>query len=145
MVAPAFFARLDMRSPMWVAIGALGLTQLLNAGLILGLGMGVAALALSIGLAANANAGLLLWLLRRRGLYQPAAGWAGFAGRVLLASAVMGAGLAVAARRIDWLVLGSHEWGRAGAMAAVLGLSAAVYFGLLALLGIRARSFMRQG
>ena len=145
VVAPAFFARQDMRTPMWVAIGALGLTQLLNAGLILGLGMGVAALALSIGLAANANAGLLLWLLRRRGLYQPAAGWAGFAGRVLLASAVMGAGLAVAARRIDWLVLGSHEWGRAGAMAAVLGLSAAVYFGLLALLGIRARSFMRQG
>ena len=145
VVAPAFFARQDMRTPMWVAIGALGLTQLLNAGLILGLGMGVAALALSIGLAANANAGLLLWLLRRRGLYQPAAGWAGFAGRVLLASAVMGAGLAVAARRIDGLVLGSHEWGRAGAMAAVLGLSAAVYFGLLALLGIRARSFMRQG
>ena len=144
VVAPAFFARQDMRTPMWVAVGALLLTQLLNAGLILGLGMGVAALALSIGLAANANAGLLLWLLRRRGLYQPTAGWLGFAWRVLLASSVMGAGMAVAARRVDWLALGAHEWGRAGAMAAALGLAAAVYFGLLALLGIRARSFMRK-
>jgi len=144
VVAPAFFARQDMRTPMWVAIGALVLTQLFNAGLILGLGLGVAALALSIGLAANANAGMLLWLLRRRGLYQPAAGWPGFAGRVLLASAVMGAGMWVAARRIDWLALGAHEWARAGAMALALGLAAAVYFGLLAALGIRARSFMRK-
>ena len=144
VVAPAFFARQDMRTPMWVAIGALALTQVLNAGLILGLGMGVAALALSIALAANANAGLLLWLLRRRGLYQPAAGWAGFAARVLLASLVMGAGLWSAARHIDWLALGGQEWARAGAMFAALGLSAVVYFGLLALLGIRARSFMRK-
>ena len=144
VVAPAFFAQHDMRTPMRVAIAALLLTQLLNAVLVWGLGLGVAALALSIGLAANANAGLLLWLLRRRGHYLPSAGWLGFVGRVALASAVMGAGLALAARRIDWLALGAHEWARAGAMALALAISAGVYFGLLALLGIRARSFMRR-
>ncbi len=144
VVAPAYFAQHDMRTPMWVAIGALVLTQALNAGLILGLGLGVAALALSIGLAANANAGLLLWLLRRRGLYRAAPGWPGFIARVVLASAVMGAGMAQAARSFDWLALGAHEGLRAGAMALALGLSAALYFGLLALLGIRPASFMRK-
>ena len=145
IAAPAYFAQQDMRTPMRIGIAALLLTQLLNALLIGALGMGVAALALSIGLAANANAGLLLWGLTRRGLYRPAPGWGGFAGKVAVASAVMGVGLAVAATRIDWLALGQHEALRAAAMAGALAAAAAVYFGVLALLGVRARSFMRKG
>jgi putative peptidoglycan lipid II flippase len=144
VVAPAYFAQQDMRTPMRVAIAALALTQVLNALLIWGLGMGVAALALSIGLAANANALVLLWGLQRRGSYRPATGWPAFAWRVVLASAVMGLLMAVAARQVDWLALGRHELLRAGAMALALAASAAVYFGTLALLGIQARSFMRK-
>ena len=144
VLAPAFFAQQDMRTPMQVAIGALVLTQLLNAGLILGLGMGVAALALSIGLAANANALLLLWGLKRRGHYRPASGWLALAWRVALASALMGGLMALAARQVDWLALGRHEALRAAAMALLLALSAGLYFGTLALLGLRRRSFMRQ-
>jgi putative peptidoglycan lipid II flippase len=143
-VAPAYFAQQDMRTPMRVAIATLALTQVLNALLIWGLGMGVAALALSIGLAANANALVLLWGLQRRGSYRPATGWPAFAWRVVLASAVMGLLMAVAARQVDWLALGRHELLRAGAMALALAASAAVYFGTLALLGIKARSFMRK-
>ena len=144
VAAPAYFAQQDMQTPMRMAIAALVLTQLLNAAFIWGLGMGVAALALSIGLAANANAALLLWGLKRRGLYRPAPGWLGFAWRVVLASALMGGLMATAARQIDWLGLGRHEALRAGAMALALAAAAALYFGLLALLGIRRRSFMRQ-
>ena len=144
VAAPAYFAQQDMQTPMRMAIVALVLTQLLNAVFIWGLGMGVAALALSIGLAANANAALLLWGLKRRGLYQPAPGWLGFAWRVVLASTMMGGLMAAAARQIDWLGLGRHEALRAGAMALALAAAAALYFGLLALLGIRRRSFMRQ-
>ena len=144
VAAPAYYAQQDMQTPMRVAIGALVLTQVFNAGLILGLGMGVAALALSIGLAANANAGALIWGLKRRGSYVPSAGWAGFALRVVVASAVMGVGMWLAARHVDWLELGRHELLRAGAMAAALAGAAAVYFGMLALLGIQLRSFMRK-
>ena len=144
VVAPAYFAQQDMRTPMRVAIAALVLTQVLNAGLIWGLGMGVAALALSIGLAANANALVLLWGLKRRGSYRPAAGWPGFAWRVALAGGLMGLLMALAAHQIDWLALGRHELLRAGAMALALALSALLYFGTLALLGIKARSFMHR-
>jgi putative peptidoglycan lipid II flippase len=144
VAAPAYFAQQDMQTPMRIAIAALLLTQVLNAVFILGLGMGPAALALSIGLAANANAALLLWGLRRRGSYLPEPGWSGFAWRVMLASALMGAVMVVMARQIDWLALGQHELLRAGAMAAALAVSAALYFGALALLGLRLRSFMRK-
>ena len=144
VLAPAFFAQQDMRTPMRVAVAALVLTQVLNAALIWGLGMGVAALALSIGLAANANALVLLWGLMRRGSYRPVAGWPGFAWRVVLATALMGALMALAAHQIDWLALGRHELMRAGAMALALVASALLYFGTLALLGIKARSFMRK-
>ena len=144
VAAPAYYAQQDMVTPMRVAIVALVLTQVLNAALILGAGMGVAALALSIGLAANANAGILLWGLRRRGHYAPTAGWGGFTLKVVLASAVMGALMAAMAQQVDWLALGRTEALRAGAMALALALAAAVYFGVLALLGLRLRSFMRK-
>ena len=134
----------DMKTPMKVAMFALLLTQMLNLALIGGLGLGVAALALSIGLAANANAVVLIWGLRRRGSYKAAAGWPGFALRVALASAVMGAGLWFVRQRMDWLQLGDHDLQRAAALALVLLAAALAYFGTLALLGLRPGSFMRK-
>ena len=144
VVAPAYYAQQDMRTPMRVAVIALLLTQLLNAGFILGLGMGVTALALSIGLAANANALLLLWGLKRHGHYRPAPGWAGFALKVVVASGLMGALMWQMAHRIDWLALGATEALRAGAMALALAASAALYFGTLRLLGLPLRALMRR-
>ncbi len=144
VAAPAYFAQQDMATPMRVAIVALVLTQLFNAAFILGVGMGVAALALSIGLAANANAALLIAGLRRRGSYVPGAGWLGLGLRVLLASALMGGWMLLLARQLDWLALGRHEALRAGAMAAALGTSALLYFGVLRLIGVDLRSFLRK-
>ena len=144
VAAPAYYAQQDMATPMRVAIVALVLTQVLNAALILGAGMGVAALALSIGLAANANAAILLVGLKRRGHYTPAPGWGPFALKVVAASALMGGLMFAMAQRLDWLALGRTEGLRAGALALALALSAAVYFGVLRLLGLRLRSFMRK-
>ena len=141
VLAPAYFAQHDMRTPMRVAIVALVLTQVLNALTVHWLG--VAALALSIGLAATANAAILLHGLRRRGSYMPRAGWIGFGARVAVANAAMGAALA-AAQRLDWLALGRHEGQRALAMAAVLGAAALLYFGCLRLLGLELRTLMRK-
>ncbi len=144
VAAPAYYAQQDMATPMRVAIGALVLTQVLNVALIGGLGMGVAALALSIGLAANANAAALVWGLKRRGSYIPGSGWGALVLKVAIASAVMGAGMAWAARRFDWLAMGAQELQRAGAMALALGLSALVYFGVLAVLRVPLRSLVRK-
>ncbi len=143
VLAPAYYARQDVRTPVRIAIGVLLATQALNAALVPWLGH--AGLALSIGLGALVNAGLLLRGLLRLGTYRPRPGWGGFAWRLLLANVTLGAALAAAAQGIDWIGLQSH-WGlRALLVAAVLGGVALLYFGVLVGCGLRPRDFMRRG
>ena len=118
------------------------LTQLMNLAFVPKLGH--AGLALSIGVAALCNALLLLVGLRRSGVYQPLPGWAGFGLRVGVATAMMGAGLAWAARAIDWVGEGAQPLTRIGLLALALGLAAIVYFGALLALGLPLRQFMRR-
>jgi putative peptidoglycan lipid II flippase len=141
ILAPGFYARQDIRTPVKIAVVVLLAVQAMN--LVFVPLLGHAGLALSIGLGALVNAAWLFVGLRQRGVYAPAPGWGGFALRVLAACALIGAGLWWTARHIDWL----HMSGllRAGWMAAVLAASALVYFGVLAVLGIRLRQFMRRG
>ncbi|MBK9133860.1 MAG: murein biosynthesis integral membrane protein MurJ [Betaproteobacteria bacterium] len=143
VLAPAFYARGDIRTPVKIAIGVLVATQALNVVFVPWLGH--AGLALSIGLGALVNAGLLLGGLLRRGTYRPAAGWSAFALKVAAANVLAGGMLALAAVRIDWVGLQAGPWQRAGAVAAVLGAVAVVYFGALAALGLRPRDFARRG
>jgi putative peptidoglycan lipid II flippase len=143
VLAPAFFARQDMRTPVKIAVGVLLVTQALNVVLVPLLGH--AGLALSIGLAALVNAVLLLAGLLRAGVYRPAPGWPAFMLRVALANLALGGALYWAARGIDWIGL-QPRWGlRALAMAGVLGGVALLYFAVLAACGLRARQFMRRG
>jgi len=142
VVAPGYFAKQDMRTPMRVGIAVMLLTQAFNAALVPWLG--VSALTLSIGLAAVVNAGWLLWGLKRLGHWRAAPGWLAFALRVLLASAVMGAGLWWAARRFDWIALGAHEAQRAGLPAAVLLAAVALYFGTLWITRMNLRAALRR-
>jgi putative peptidoglycan lipid II flippase len=142
VLAPGFYARQDIRTPVKIAIGVLAATQLLN--LVFVPWFGHAGLALSIGLGALVNAGLLLVGLLRNGAYRPAPGWALFALRVALATVALGAGLAWASEAIDWIAMRS-QWGlRAGAMAAVLAGSALGYFAILFALGVRRHDFVRR-
>jgi len=143
VLAPGFYARQDLRTPVRIAVAILIVTQLLNAALVPV--MGFAALSLSIGLGALLNAALLLRGLLKLGAYTPAAGWVAFAARVALGCAVLGAGLWWAGSALDWLALGARPWARAGAMAGVLVASAVVYFGVLRLAGMELRQFMRRG
>lgn len=73
ILAPGFYAKQDIRTPVKIAIMVLVLTQLLNAILVPWLAH--AGLALAIGLGACINALALLTGLRRRGVYRPGAGW----------------------------------------------------------------------
>ncbi|WP_295646496.1 murein biosynthesis integral membrane protein MurJ [uncultured Methylibium sp.] len=143
VLAPGFYAKQDIRTPVKVALFVLVLTQLLN--LVFVPWFGHAGLALAIGCGALVNALLLLVGLHRRGSWRPAPGWLGFALKVVAGSALMGAGLAWAAQAFDWVALGSQELLRAGALAAVLGGAAIVYFGVLLVLGIRPAQFVRRG
>jgi len=143
VLAPAFYAQQDIRTPVKIAIGVLMATQALN--LVFVPWLGHAGLALSIGLGAMVNAGLLLAGLLRSGVFRPRPGWARFFGQVLVANVLLGLGLAAAARGVDWVGLQS-AWGtRAGAAAAVLGGVALLYFAVLAALGLRPRQFVRLG
>ena len=141
VLAPAFYARMDIRTPVKIAIGVLVATQAMN--LVLVPWLGHAGLALAIGLGALVNAGFLLGGLLRRGVYRPRPGWGGFMARVVVANLALGAGLAWAAQGIDWIGLQAHWGQRAGAVALVLTGVALLYFAVLAACGLRPRHLMR--
>lgn len=142
VLAPGFYARGDIRTPVRVAVVVLVLTQGFN--LLFVPRFGHAGLALAIGCGALVNALWLLWGLHRRGSWRPQPGWVAFGLRLLLAAALMGLLLAWAAQAFDWVALGREELKRAGLLAAVLSGAAVVYFSVLALLGLRLGQFTRQ-
>jgi putative peptidoglycan lipid II flippase len=142
VLAPGFYAQQDMRTPVKIAVTVLLLTQAFN--VVFVPWMGHAGLALSIGLAALVNAGWLLTGLRCRGSYQPQPGWAGFAARVALGCAVMGAALAWAAWHWDWIALRATPGLRAALLACVLAAAALLYFGTLLACGLPLRQFARR-
>jgi putative peptidoglycan lipid II flippase len=142
VLAPGFYARQDMRTPVRIAIGMLVLTQLMN--IVFVPRLGHAGLALSIGLAALLNALLLLLGLRRQGIYHAQPGWGGFMLRVGASTALLGAGLAWATQAVDWIALGQQPAVRIGWLALALGSAALVYFGALALFGLSLREFVRR-
>ena len=143
ILAPGFYARQDIRTPVKIALVVLVLTQLMN--LVFVPMFAHAGLALSIGLGALINAAWLFAGLRRAGLYQPEPGWLAFALRIALASALMGGLLAWAAQALDWVAMREQAWLRIGALAACLVTAALVYFGSLLASGLNLRQFARRG
>ena len=143
ILAPGFYARQDIKTPVRIAIVVLVLTQLMN--LIWVPLFGHAGLALSIGLAALINAGWLLIGLVRSGGYKPEPGWGGFTLRVLVATTLLGVLLAWSAHGIDWIGLRSSPWVRAGWLVLSLGVAALLYFTALAVGGLRLRQFAKRG
>jgi putative peptidoglycan lipid II flippase len=142
ILAPAFYARQDIRTPVKIAVGVLIATQLMN--LVFVPLLGVAGLALSIGMGACINAVFLYTGLRKRRIYMPHAGWLGFFLKVVLAVALMGAAAWFSQAQLDWAALRAHPVLRIGALLLIIGLSAAVYFAVLFGLGFRPRDFTRR-
>jgi putative peptidoglycan lipid II flippase len=143
ILAPGFYARQDIRTPVKIAVVVLVLTQLMNLGLVPYLGH--VGLALSVSLGAMINAIWLFIGLRRVGAYTPEPGWLGFTLRVFVATALLGGLLFWAERQIDWVGLVDHQAQRIGWLALCLGGAALLYFGALLLSGMRFRQFMRRG
>src|SRR5690606_30370702 len=87
VLAPGFYARQNIRTPVKIAVFTLVATQLMN--LAFGFPLKHAGLALAISLAACMNAGLLYWQLRKQRLFQPHPGWGRFLVKLGLAVLVM--------------------------------------------------------
>jgi len=141
VLAPGFYARQNIRTPVKVAVATLVVTQVLNAILVPYLDH--AALALSISLAAWFNAGWLWFLMRRSGNYVPEPGWAAFLMKLVVALYLMGGAIWFSmGRESSWFELAVGP--RSAKLAAVIALGAAVYFASLWLMGIRLRHFSRN-
>jgi putative peptidoglycan lipid II flippase len=141
ILAPGFYAKQDIRTPVKIGIGVLISTQLMN--LLFVPWIAVAGLALSIGLGACLNAGFLFWGLRLRGIYQPREGWMLFLVRLGGALFLL-AGVALwTAGHFDWLGLQAHPFKRIGALFLVMAACGATYFAALLAMGFRPRDFKR--
>ena len=140
VLAPGFYARQDIRTPVKIALVTLAATQAMNAAFIWPLKH--AGLALAISLGACLNAALLYRGLRRREIFRPRPGWGAFAAKVAGAVGAMAVAVAFAMGPAEWWI--GADWRlRAPALAGLVTLGAAVYFGALWALGFRARDFMR--
>jgi len=123
VLAPGFYARQDIRTPVKIALVTLAATQ-------------------AISLGACLNAALLYRGLRRREIFRPRPGWGAFAAKVAGAVGAMAVAVAFAMGPAEWWI--GADWRlRAPALAGLVTLGAAVYFGALWALGFRARDFMR--
>jgi len=168
VLAPSFYARQDVRTPVKIAILSLIVTQLMNLFLLGGAHPAVdyvlkslpassqrwvefifpgslahAGLALSIGLAAWLNAALLYVGLRRRKVYTPQPGWLHFMLQIIAALVVMSVVL--------WFGASNTEtWIARNGMMRIFWLVAIVtggvvsYFGVLFALGLRPSDFRRR-
>ncbi len=140
VLAPGFYARQDIRTPVKIAVLTLLATQAMN--LLFIWPLQHAGLALAIGLGACLNAAILFYKLRLTGIYRPQAGWWTFLARLVIALLAMGLAL--------WLAMGeATRWLDYRAGERVLRLAALVlgggglYFSVLWLLGLRLRDFKR--
>ena len=143
ILAPGFYARQNIKTPVKIAIITLGATQIMNLLFVWVLHLQHAGLALAIGLGACLNAGLLLWKLRSQGVFQPQPGWYAFMFKISIATTVMAMllwwGMGTDA---DWLQ--AHFSRRITHLTGLVALGVSAYFVTLRVSGIRARQFIRR-
>ncbi|MDR6152380.1 putative peptidoglycan lipid II flippase [Acidovorax delafieldii] len=142
VLAPGYFAKHDMRTPMLIAVAVLVFTQMMN--LVLVPYLQHAALTLSIGVGAVINATWLLVGLLRRGSYRPLPGWGRFALQVVAASALLAVLLAWGAQHFDWVEMKAQRLQRIGLLAAMIATAAVLYFGALWAAGLKLRQLLRR-
>jgi putative peptidoglycan lipid II flippase len=141
VLAPGFYARQNIRTPVKVAVGTLIATQVLNVLLVPSLSH--AGLALSISLGACLNAGVLWLVMRRTGAYRPEPGWGAFLLKLAVALYLLGGALWFAmGREASWFELAATA--RALKLTAVMVAGAAAYFAALRVMGFRLRDFARH-
>lgn len=141
VLAPGFYSRQNIKTPVKIALFTLVATQLMNLAFIGPLKH--AGLALAIGLGACINAGLLYYNLRKANIYKPQPGWLLFAAKLVLAVLAMTLVLYFAmGENAAWLDYAVTR--KLAHLAGLVILGAGTYFGVLWLLGIRIQDFVRR-
>lgn len=143
VLAPGFYARQNIKTPVKIAVFTLVVTQFMNLLFVVILKMNHAGLALAISLGACLNAGFLYYYLRRDAIFEPQPGWLLFLLKLFVAVSAMGAVLWVGmGAEALWLQYGFLE--KLMRIAALVAGGAVTYFLALWLQGIRLRDFMRR-
>ena len=141
ILAPGFYARQVMATPVKIAFTTVLVSQ--TFAVILMFPMGHAGLTLSTSIGACLNATLLFWFLRKRGYYVPSAGWPLFLGKLIVALLVL-AGVLIWLGGSASFWLSASLWPKVGRLAGVCAAGAAAYFAALWLLGFRLADFNRR-
>ena len=138
ILAPAYFARQDTKTPVKIAIKAMLANMVFN--VLLVFSFAHVGLALATALSAWLNAALLLMGLLKLDAYQPDKGWLKFMARVMLASGLMAivVGL-LAADGARWLDFSTVD--RLVALTGLVVAGLATYFATVWVLGLRLAQF----
>lgn len=141
VLAPGFYSRQDIKTPVKIAIVTLIMTQLMNLAFIGPLKH--AGLSLSIGLAACLNASLLYWQLRKKNIFTPQPGWRTFLLRLIVAVLVMSAALVGMMHIMPEWSHGTMPY-RIMRLMAVVAVGIVAYFATLLALGFKIKEFARR-
>lgn len=142
ILAPGFYAKQDIKTPVKIGVGVLIATQLGN--LVFVPMFAHAGLTLSVGLGACVNALLLFLGLRQRGIYTPSSGWALFFAQLVGASLVLAGAMHWCAGNFDWIGMHTRPIARIALLTASIVLFAALYFSMLWLMGFKYAYFRRR-
>lgn len=145
VLAPGFFARQDMRTPVRIGVIAMVSNMVLNLLFVLPLHyyweIGHMGLAAATSASAFLNAGLLFVFLRRNNIYAPSAGWLRFFVGLLLSVVAMVAVLILLANQLHATQVEFWQqllwWQRVGNIAALCSAGFIVYIGCLFITGFR--------
>jgi putative peptidoglycan lipid II flippase len=141
VLAPGFYARQNIKTPVKIAIFTLLATQVMN--LIFIWPLQHAGLALAISLGACLNAGLLFYHLRRHDIYQPQPGWPAFLLKLGAAAGAMALALWAGMGSTDtWLHY--HVLQKLAHLSLLVVAGVGTYFGVLWLLGFRLQHYIRR-
>ncbi len=141
ILAPGFYARQNMKTPVKIAFLTVVVTQVIA--VILMFQIGHAGLTFATSAGACLNAILLYFAMRRGKVYAPLPGWGKFLLRVLVALVVLGAVLWwIAGPDAFWLSAG--PWAKIGRLLIVVVGGAFAYFAALWLVGFRLADFNRR-
>ena len=141
ILAPGFYARQDLKTPVKIAFVTVLVTQAIA--LVLMWPLGHAGLTLATSIGACLNAALLFTFLYRHGHFLPRDGWLVFITKIGIALAVLGAVLlAVAGPSSFWLA--ASLWAKVGRLALVMAAGTFAYFAMLYVLGFRIADFNQR-
>ncbi len=145
VLAPGFFARQDMRTPVRIGVIAMVANMFLNLLFVLPLHhywqVGHVGLALATSISAFLNAGLLFYALRKKAIYAPSRSWLRFMIGLMLAVVAMLVVLILTADQFGALDVSVWQqqnwWQRSSAIGIICGAGFGVYLAILWLSGMR--------